>query len=60
MTAKKISLSEHDILDKIKERQDARQRKAWDIADRIRKELDERGIILEDKDGRTDWKIKVG
>jgi cysteinyl-tRNA synthetase len=60
MTTKKISLSEHDILDKIKERQDARQRKEWDIADRIRKELDERGIILEDKDGRTDWKIKVG
>jgi cysteinyl-tRNA synthetase len=60
MTTKKIGLSEHDILDKIKKRQDARQRKEWDIADRVRKELDERGIILEDKDGRTDWKIKVG
>jgi len=60
MTMKKIGLSEHGILDKIKEREDARKRKEWDIADRIRKELAERGIILEDKDGRTDWKVKVG
>src|SRR4030066_922924 len=59
-TMKKIGLSEHGILDKIKEREDARKRKEWDIADRIRKELAERGIILEDKDGRTDWKVKVG
>jgi cysteinyl-tRNA synthetase len=60
MTAKKIGLSEKEIFEKIKERQDARQRKEWDVADRIRKELDEKGIILEDKEGRTDWKVKAG
>lgn len=60
METKKIGLSEKDILDKIKERQDARQRKDWAIADIIRKELKEKGIILEDKKDRTDWKIKVG
>ena len=29
-------------------------------ADAIRKELEEKGIILEDKKDRTDWKVKVG
>jgi cysteinyl-tRNA synthetase len=60
MITKKIGLSEKEISEKIQERQDARQKKEWDMADRIRKELDEKGIILEDKEGRTDWKVKVG
>jgi cysteinyl-tRNA synthetase len=60
MTTKKIGLSIQEILERIKERQDARQGKDWDMADRIRKELDKKGIILEDKEGRTDWKVKAG
>ncbi len=56
---RKIGLSEKNILEKIKERQDARQKKDWYIADTIRKELEEKGIILEDKKDRTDWKVKV-
>jgi cysteinyl-tRNA synthetase len=60
MLTKKIGLSENEILEKIKERQDARQRKEWEVADRIRKELETKGIILEDKEGKTDWKVKVG
>jgi cysteinyl-tRNA synthetase len=60
MITKKIGLSEKEISEKIQERQDARQKKEWDMADRIRKELDEKGIILEDKEGGTDWKVKVG
>jgi cysteinyl-tRNA synthetase len=60
MTTKKIYLSEKEILEKIEQRQEARLRKEWDAADRIRKELDEKGIILEDKAGRTDWKVKAG
>ncbi len=60
MNIRKVGLSEKDIFDKIKERQDARQRKDWHMADTIRKELEEKGIILEDKKDRTDWKIKVG
>lgn len=57
---KKIGLSEGEILERIKERQDARKKKEWQVADRIRKELEEKGIILEDKDSRTDWRVKVG
>jgi len=60
MEIKKIGLSEQDILEKIRERQDARQKKDWSYADAIRKELEEKGIILEDKKDRTDWKVKVG
>ena len=57
---KNIGLSDKDISDKIKERQDARQTKNWHIADAIRKELEEKGIILEDKKDRTDWKVRAG
>jgi cysteinyl-tRNA synthetase len=60
MEIKKIGLSEQDILEKIRERQDARQNKDWGSADAIRKELEGKGIILEDKKDRTDWKVKVG
>jgi len=60
MRTKNIPLTEAAILNKIKEREDARQRKDWAAADIIRKELDEKGIILEDKKDRTVWKIKVG
>jgi cysteinyl-tRNA synthetase len=60
MVTKKIGLSEKEILEKIKERKEARQRKEWEVADRIRKELEGKGIILEDKADRTDWKVKVG
>jgi cysteinyl-tRNA synthetase len=60
MNIRKVGLSEKDIFDRIKERQDARQRKDWHLADTIRKELEEKGVILEDKKDRTDWKIKVG
>ena len=56
----KIGISEDDILEKIKARREARQNKDWHSADNIRKELEEKGIILEDKKDRTDWKVKVG
>ena len=60
MQVKNIGLSEQDILDKISERKEARQRKAWNLADEIRKELDEKGIILEDKKDGTTWKVRSG
>lgn len=60
MATKKIGFSEKDIIEKIRERQDARQNKDWARADMIRKELEEKGIILEDKKDGTDWKIKSG
>jgi cysteinyl-tRNA synthetase len=60
MRSKKISLTEDEIQDKIKGREDARQKKDWASADAIRKELDEKGIVLEDKKEGTVWKIKAG
>jgi cysteinyl-tRNA synthetase len=60
MKIKKIEYSEQQILDKISERQDARLKKDWKYADSIRQELEGKGIILEDKKDRTEWKIKAG
>jgi cysteinyl-tRNA synthetase len=60
MKIREIGLTEQEILDKINARLDARQKKDWHSADAIRKELEEKGIILEDKKDRTDWKVRVG
>lgn len=60
MRTKKILLAENEILNKIKEREEARQRKDWGSSDLFRKELEDKGIILEDKKDGTDWKIKLG
>ncbi len=59
MKSKNIELTEEKILEKIKVRQEARKNKNWELADSIRKELEEKGIILEDKKDRTDWKVRV-
>jgi cysteinyl-tRNA synthetase len=59
MTVKGIGLTEDDILAGISERKAAREKKDWAEADRIRKELEEKGIILEDKKDGTDWKVKI-
>ncbi|RMD70290.1 MAG: cysteine--tRNA ligase, partial [Gammaproteobacteria bacterium] len=53
--AKEIAAEEIEAL--IAQRAEARKRKDWAEADRIRKELAERGIILEDRpDGTTVWR----
>jgi cysteinyl-tRNA synthetase len=52
-------ITEKDILAKIQERQRAREMKDWAAADAIRKELDEKGVVLEDKKEGTSWKIKI-
>jgi cysteinyl-tRNA synthetase len=53
------NMTEEFIMSKIQERQQAREHKDWAAADAIRKELDEKGVALEDKKGRTAWKVKV-
>ncbi len=60
MKMKGIDISEEDLLKKIVERQEARKAKDWETADSIRKELEEKGIILEDKKDGTTWKVRVG
>jgi cysteinyl-tRNA synthetase len=48
--------TEQWILEKIAEREAARSRKDYAAADRIRKELLDKGIVLEDKAGSTTWR----
>jgi cysteinyl-tRNA synthetase len=44
------------IQELVRERLEARKRKDFKEADRIRKELLDQGIVLEDKDGTTTWR----
>jgi cysteinyl-tRNA synthetase len=60
MKVKKIEFSEEALLRKITERQEARKQKEWATADAIRKELEVKGIILEDKKDGTAWKVRAG
>ena len=54
----KIKLSEAEINSMIDERNKARDNKNYELADKIRNELMDKGILIEDKDGKTTWKIK--
>ena len=47
-----------EIEEKIRLRILARNEKRWDEADRIRNELNEKGIALEDTQGGTLWKVR--
>ena len=55
---KKSLISEKYILKKIELRNKARKNNAYKEADKIRDELLDKGVLLEDKDGKTSWKIK--
>ncbi len=54
--ARPSGVSEDWIEAKIAEREDARKRKDYAAADRIRKELLDKGIVLEDQAGKTAWR----
>ena len=53
-----INISEDEIRSKIDKRNKARSNKNYELADRIRQELFDKGILIEDKDGTTSWKLK--
>ena len=55
---KKLSITEADILNKIELRNKAREDKDYKQADLIRDELLDKGVLIEDKDGKTIWKFK--
>ena len=54
----KAIISEKEILQKIQERNKSREKKNYEEADKIRKELLDKGVLIEDKDGKTTWKFK--
>ena len=54
----KVSISENEILIKINQRNEARVNKNYKEADKIRDELLDKGVLIEDKDGKTVWKFK--
>lgn len=54
----KLDLKVEDIEQEIINRAVAKSEKNYDVADRIRKELDEKGIILNDSKEETTWDIK--
>ena len=54
----KHKITEEIILKKIKQRIEARDEGNFTLADKIRDELSDSGIIIEDKKGKTNWKFK--
>ena len=54
----KASISEIEIKNKIELRNKARENKDYKEADQIRNELLDKGVLIEDKDGKTLWKFK--
>ena len=54
----KALLSEEEINNKIELRNKARKSKDYKEADRIRDQLLDKGVLIEDKDGKTLWKFK--
>ena len=54
----RASISEEEISQKIDDRNKARENKNYEEADKIRNELLDKGVLIEDKDGKTNWKFK--
>ena len=55
---KKSEIDVNYIKNKIKQRNIARNDKNFKLSDKIRNELLEKGVQIEDKDGKTSWKFK--
>ena len=51
-------ISEKEILQKIQERNKARNNKNFEEADKIRNDLLDKGVLIEDKDDKTTWTFK--
>ncbi len=55
---KRVSITESEIQNMLGLRDKARENKNYKEADRIRDELLDKGVLIEDKDGKTLWKFK--
>ena len=55
---KRVSINESEIENMLSLRDKARENKNYKEADRIRDELLDKGVLIEDKDGKTLWKFK--
>ena len=53
-----MELNVEYINDEIEKRMEAKKNKDYELADKIRSELDEKGIILNDTIEGTTWDIK--
>jgi cysteinyl-tRNA synthetase len=51
-------IAPQNIEELIRRRDEARKQKKWQEADRLRAELQEKGILIEDTSGGTIWKVK--
>ena len=54
----KVKVDENFINQKIKDRNEARKKGNYKLADNLRKELEDNGVIIEDKQDKTTWKYK--
>ena len=54
----KLNITDEEIKLKILERNNARKNKDFKKADKIRNELEDKGVLIEDKDDKTHWKFK--
>ncbi len=54
----KAKVDENFINQKIKDRNEARKKGNYKLADSLRKELEDNGVIIEDKQDKTTWKYK--
>jgi len=54
----KVKVNENFINQKIDDRTKARKKGNYKLADTIRKELEDNGVIIEDKENSTTWKYK--
>ncbi len=59
LQTRRIGLDVPGIERMMEDRREARARKDFALADRIRKELEEKGIVLEDKKGFTAWRVRL-
>jgi len=54
----KVKINENFINQKIKDRNNAREKGDYKLADVIRKELEDNGVTIEDSQNKTTWKYK--